>query len=84
MQAAAYTDFGALAGLRFDARQDASGSLREVAEQFESLFVQMMLKAMRDATPEGGLFDSNALDNYEQMYDQQLAIELSSNGGIGV
>ncbi len=82
--AALYSDFGSLAGLRTQARQDAGGSLREVASQFESLFVQMMLKSMRDATMEGGLFDSNALESYEQMYDQQLAVELSRHGGIGL
>lgn len=85
MEAAAlYSDFGSLAGLRTEARQDAEGSLREVASQFESLFVQMMLKSMRAATMEGGLFDSNALESYEQMYDQQLAVELSRHGGIGL
>lgn len=82
--AALYSDFGNLASLRTQARQDAGGSLHEVASQFESLFVQMMLKSMREATMEGGLFDSNALDSYEQMYDQQLAVELSRHGGIGL
>ena len=85
MQSAAlYNDFGTLAELRTDARQDTEASLREVAGQFEALFVQMMLKSMRDAVPEGGLFDSNQLDTYEQMYDQQLSLELSQRGGIGL
>jgi flagellar protein FlgJ len=85
MQAAAlYNDFGTLADLRTDARRDAEASLREVAGQFEALFVQMMLKSMRDAVPEGGLFESNHLDTYEQMYDQQLSLELSNRGGIGL
>ena len=85
MQSAAlYNDFGMLAGLRAEARQPTESSMREVASQFEALFVQMMMKSMRDATPKGGLFDSSQLENYEQMYDQQLAMELSSQGGIGL
>ena len=79
-----YSDFHSMANLRGAARQDADASLAEVAAQFESLFVQMMLKAMRDATPEGGLFDSNQLDSYRQMHDQQLSLELSNQGGIGL
>lgn len=85
MQAgAAYTDFSELAGLRLDARRDAAASAGEVAGQFEALFVQMMLKAMRDAVPQGGLFGSHQLEAYEQMYDQQVSLELSRQGGIGL
>jgi flagellar protein FlgJ len=85
MQAQAmYSDFGALAELRGAARQDADANLEEVAAQFESLFVQMMLKSMRDATMQGGLFDSHQLESYQQMHDQQLSLDISSRGGIGL
>lgn len=79
-----YSDFGALAELRGAARQDADASLEQVAAQFESLFVQMMLKSMREATMQGGLFDSHQLDSYQQMHDQQLSLDISSRGGIGL
>lgn len=79
-----YNDFGALAGLRADVRTNSESSKREVAEQFEALFVQMMMKSMRDAVPEGGLFDSHQLDNYQQMHDQQLAMDMATQGGIGL
>ena len=82
--AASYYDFSALASLRTDARRDARGNLDEVARQFEALFVQMMLKSMRDATPRGGLFDSDRRKSYEQMYDRQLSLQLSTRGGIGL
>ncbi|MEE4280186.1 MAG: flagellar assembly peptidoglycan hydrolase FlgJ [Halieaceae bacterium] len=87
MQAQAlYSDFGSLAELRTDARRDAAGSLKEVASQFESLFVSMMLKSMREATStiDGGLFDSHQLDSYYSMHDQQLAKEIASQGGLGI
>ena len=82
--AAAYTDFSQFASLRRDARRDAQASAGEVAGQFEALFVQMMLKSMRDAVPRGGLFGSHQLETYEQMHDRQVSLELSRQGGIGL
>lgn len=81
---AIYSDFNSLASLRTEARQDADASLESVAKQFESLFVQMMLKSMREATTGGGLFDTHQMESYQQMHDQQLSLDLSSRGGIGL
>ena len=77
-------DIQGLASLRSQARQAPGAAISEVAGQFESLFVQMMLKSMRDATVDGGLFDSTQLDTYQQMFDQQVSLELSQQGGIGL
>lgn len=82
--ATSYTDFQALSALRADARNSPTEALDDVASQFESLFVQMMLKSMRDATIEGGLFDSSQLDLYQQMFDQQVSLDISQRGGIGL
>lgn len=79
-----YTDFSGLQALKTKARDDQSGSLAEVAKQFESLFVQMMVKSMRDASFGGGLLDSKQTEFYRDMYDQQLSIHLSEKGGIGL
>lgn len=79
-----YTDFQSMAALRTEAQARPGQALDEVASQFESLFVQMMLKSMRDATIDGGLFKSDQLDSYQQMFDQQLALDLSSKGGVGL
>ena len=49
-----YTDFEGLAALRAKARDDQDAALDEVSRQFESLFLQMMLKSMRDASFGGG------------------------------
>jgi flagellar protein FlgJ len=82
--APSYTDFQALSELRSEARLRPTEALEDVASQFESLFVQMMLKSMRDASIEGGLFDSSQLDTYQQMFDQQVSLDISQNGGIGL
>jgi len=71
-------------------RQQAIGSdneaqtLRQVAGQFESLFVTMMLKSMRQASLAEGLFDSSQSKMYQDMADQQLASDLSVRGGLGL
>ncbi|MBY4795053.1 flagellar assembly peptidoglycan hydrolase FlgJ [Burkholderia multivorans] len=69
--------------LRAQAKQSPQGGAKAVAGQFDAMFTQMMLKSMRDATPEGGLFDSHTSKMYTSMLDQQLAQQMSSRG-IGV
>jgi len=88
MQAAStqdvYTDFTSLTALRKDARKDPQASLRKIAHQFESLYIKMMLKSMRDASLGDPLFDSNTSKVYRDMFDNQLAIDMSDHGGIGL
>ena len=79
-----YTDFSGLASLKGQAQAEPDNAVEEVARQFESLFVGMMLKAMRDAVPKDGLFASNQMDSYQQMFDQQLALDMTRDGGIGL
>lgn len=66
--------------LRQHARQNPEAGLQQAAKQFEALFVSMMLKSMRDASPEKGLFDSEQSKFYTQMLDQQLAQNLAGKG----
>lgn len=82
--ASVYTDFQGLAGLKAKAREDSAGSLDEVAHQFESLFMQMMLKSMRQASLGEGIMDSDQSRFYRDMYDQQLALHLANSGGLGL
>jgi Rod binding domain-containing protein len=77
-------DFAQIAQLKSDAKADESGSLKEVAQQFESIFINMMLQSMRKATERSGLMDSDAAQTYESMFDQELALHLSEQGGFGV
>ena len=79
-----YTDFQGLDALRSKAREDKEAALDEVSRQFESLFLQMMLKSMRQASFGGGLLDSQQSEFYRDMYDQQMAVELSKQQGIGL
>lgn len=80
-----YTDFSGLASLRAQARDDSQGALREVAQQFESIFTQMLLKSMRAASLGDGIFDSNESKTYMDMFDQQLSVSMAASGkGMGI
>ena len=59
---------------------------REVGQQFEAFFIQMMLKSMRDAGEgfKSGLWDSSAGDSYEEMFDAELSTSLAKSQGIGI
>jgi len=73
-------DTRSLDALKRTARNDPNAALKQAATQFEALFMQMVLKSMRDATPKSGMFDSNATDTYTSMLDQQLAGRIAANG----
>jgi flagellar protein FlgJ len=79
-------DFQGLSQLRYKAEQnkDEKETLKQVAGQFESLFINMMLKNMRQAKLAEGLFDSSQSNMYRDMADQQLAMDLSQRGGLGL
>ena len=79
-----YHDFQGIAALKRQSRQDQAGALSQVARQFESLFVQMMLKQMRQASFGGGIFDTERTRQYQDMYDKQLALHLAERGGLGI
>lgn len=83
-KAAVYTDFSGLDKLRFAARRHAPGTLDKVARQFESVFTEMMLKSMREASFGDGIFDSQQTKFYRGMFDHQLALSLSSGKGLGI
>jgi flagellar protein FlgJ len=83
--ATVYTDFQGLSNLRREARQNGGQALEKTAKQFEALFVQMMLKSMREAGQGEGLFDSDQSNLYRDMYDKQLSLNLTEKGeGMGL
>jgi flagellar protein FlgJ len=80
----AWSDPTALAGVRQDARKGDGAGLREVAHQFEGLFLRMMLKSMREASSGDPFFDSNEGGMYRDMFDDQIAVDMSQKGGMGL
>lgn len=78
------TDFEGLAALRNQAKSQSPEAIKAVAQQFEALFMDMMVKSMRDANLGSGLFDSDETQMYEQMWDQQISLQLAKNKGFGI
>lgn len=79
-----YTDFNGLAKLKTQARNDSKSALQEVAKQFESIFLNNVLKSMREAKLADGAMDNDQSQFYKEMYDQQLAVHLSGKPGVGL
>lgn len=78
-------DANSLNGIKRLSRDNSPQALKSAAQQFEGLFLQMVLKSMREATPRAGLFDSEQTKTYTSLLDQQLAMTLaSSRGGTGL
>lgn len=79
-----WTDLSGFSALRHQAETDSGGTLPAVAKQFESMFTEMLLKSMREANFGDPLFESQATDQWQDMYDQQLSLNLSQGKGLGI
>lgn len=74
-------DAGALSRLRQQASADPRQAIREAAAQFEALFMQQMLKSMREAIPKSGLLEGPGQSTYQDMLDSQLAQSVGGQPG---
>lgn len=83
----AYTDLNRLSSLKHGDR-DSDANVRKVAQEFESLFISEMLKASRkasDVLADDNPMNTETVKQYRDMYDQQLAVSMSrEGGGIGL
>ncbi len=79
-----YTDFAGLAKLKASARNESPEAIKAVTKEFESSFVEMMMKSLRDASSEEGLMDNDASRMYQDMFDKQIAVEISERGDFGI
>jgi flagellar protein FlgJ len=78
-------DVSGLAALKRQAKSGDPAANKVVARQFEALFLQMVLKSMREATPREGMFESDQTRMYESLLDQQLGQALGGSGrGTGL
>ena len=72
-------DARSLDGLRHASAQDRE-AIRQVAQQFEALFMRQLLKGMRDAVPKSGMFDGPGSDTFTSMLDTQLSTAAAAQG----
>ena len=72
-----------LRSIKTAAKQNSPEALKAAAKQFEGLFINMMLKSMRDAVPKSGINEGPAQKTYTAMLDQQLSQNIAQRG-IGI
>lgn len=86
-----FLDVNGLNDIRLQSKADniveKGQALQQAAKQFESIFMQMLLKSMRSAQEvleSDSPFNSQSTKFYRDMHDQQMALELSNNGSLGL
>jgi len=84
LDSGSYNDLNRLSQLKVGKDRDGEENVRKVAQEFESLFLNEMLKSVRSATEvlaKDNPLNSQATKQYQDMYDQQLSVSLSKEGG---
>jgi flagellar protein FlgJ len=82
--AKSYLDFSGLGELRGQAQQNQDKALKESAQQFEGLFIQMMMKSMREASIKDEENQSSGMDTFENMFDKEISVQMAKRGAMGV
>ena len=81
-----YSDIQSLEQLHAEVKNNPKAAKKEVAQQFESILMQMMLRSMRDANKAfatNDLFSNDQMDFYQDFFDKQMSLVMAQHGGIG-
>jgi len=84
---ALYTELNELKKITKLSKEDNAAALQQVAQQFEQVFMSMLVKSMREANEsfgEDNFMNSSQTKFYQDMLDQQMTMELANNGGMGL
>ena len=73
-------DTKGLGQLKQSAKAGSPEALKTAATQFEAMFINMMLKSAREATPQDGMLDNQQTKTFTSMLDQQLSQNLAKRG----
>lgn len=84
--AKSYLDFSGLGELRAKAQHNQDKALKETAQQFEGMFIQMMMKSMREASTvfKDEAHESSARDTFEGLFDKEISLQMSKRNSLGV
>lgn len=82
-----YTDLNSMNEMKVGSKANSPDNIKRVAEQFESLFMNMMIKSMRDANAvfaEGNPLNTPQTRFYQDMHDNQMSVHLAEKQGVGL
>jgi peptidoglycan hydrolase FlgJ len=82
-----YTDLNSLNRIRAQSQTDKAAAMRSIAQQFEQMMLQQMMKSMRQANEsfgEGDITSSSEEKFYRDMFDNQLSLSMSQGRGFGM
>jgi Rod binding domain-containing protein len=79
-----YLDFDGLGQLKGQARLDAKSAIKQTAQQFEALFLQMMMKSMRESIVKSELSESSTMETFEGMFDKEVSVQLAKKNSLGL
>jgi flagellar protein FlgJ len=76
-----YTDVQGLGQLRGKLKNNPTAVKKEVAKQFESMLMQMVMKSMRDANKAfaSDLYGNDQMDFYQDIYDKQISLVVTNS-----
>jgi len=77
-------DFEGMGQLKGQARSNSKAAVRETAQQFEAMFIQMMMKSMREAVPKSDLSESSGKETFEGMFDREVSVQMAKRGALGL
>lgn len=77
-------DARSLDRLKTQSRERPDEALKTAAKQFEAVFMNMLLKSMREALPQTDAFGSDSTRLYTSMLDQEMSTKLGERGGMGI
>jgi flagellar protein FlgJ len=84
---ASYHDLSSLHQLRATAKKDETAAIKQAAQQFESVFMGMLMQSMRKANAsfeDDNPLNSQATEFFRDMHDSQMSAELSKKGALGL
>ena len=73
-------DTKGMGDLKQSAKAGSPEALKGAATQFEAMFINMMMKSMRDATPQDELTGSEQSKMFTGMLDQQMSQNMAKRG----
>ena len=82
--ARSYLDFQGLGELKGQAARDGKAALRETAQQFEAMFLQMMMKSMRETIEKSDLIEDKHTETFEAMFDREVSVAMAKRNSLGL